>query len=261
MKPALKVKNAQKKRTSRMKQKTVINRRQAEALLFPIAKFLQIGGLSQKDAGAIFSTAYRKALTKQELKIQHIGHHTHYQDIIGLWTKGRQFVSNTGCPRLLEETGRNSFATLVHEASPKYNPNEVLKILLRYGNVRQTRARKYKLVRRFFVSNTPNSIAFEPIAYFLADASTTARHLLKRNINSRGPSHYWRRVETTELSDTLARKFSLFAKERSLTFLEELDDWLDAHKSESQRKHKKRRRVGVGVFSVYSDPEVIDPSA
>src|SRR5688500_7023240 len=132
-----------------IKPKTVINRRRAESLLFPLAKFLEIGGLNQKDAEASFSAAYRKALTKQDLKIQHIGHHTRYQDIIGLWTKDKRFVSNVGHPRVLEETGKNSFATLVHEASPKSELSDVLSIFLRYGNVRRTRSGKYKLVRRF----------------------------------------------------------------------------------------------------------------
>jgi hypothetical protein len=200
-------------------------------------------------------------LAKRELKIQHIGHYMGYQEIIALWIKDKRFISNTGHPRLLEETGKNSFATLVREISPNSDSGDALAIFLRYGNVRRTRTGKYKLVRRFFVSDIPGKIAFEPIAYFLTDASTTARHLLRRNENSRGPSHYWRKAETTELSDAHARKFSLFAKERSITFLEELDDWLDAHKNEGRRKLKKRRRVGVGVFSVYSDPEVIDASA
>jgi len=244
-----------------MKPKTIISRHQAESLLFPLAMFLQIGGLSQKEAEASFSATFKKATAKHDLKIQHIGHHTRYQDIIGVWTKDKSFVSEAGQPRLLEPRGKNSFAALVRQVSPQAKASEVLAVFLRYGNVRKTREGKYELIRRFFVSNTPGTIAFEPIAKFVADVSTTARHLLSRKKDQGGLSHFWKRVETTELSDALARRFSAFAKERSQTFLEELDDWLDAHKSESRRKHKKRRRVGVGVFSVYSDPEVIDSIA
>jgi len=244
-----------------MKQKTIISRRQAESLLFPLAMFLQVGGLSQKEAESSFSATFKKAMAKHDLKIQHIGPYTRYQDIIAVWTKDKRFVSETGQPRLLELRGRNSFAALVRQISPQSKASEVLAVFLRYGNVRRTRTGKYQLIRRFFVSNTPASIAFEPIAKFVADVSTTARHLLRRKKDQGGLSHFWKRAETTELSDALARKFSSFAKERSQTFLEELDDWLDAHKSESRRKHKKRRRVGVGIFSVYSDPEVIDSTA
>jgi hypothetical protein len=244
--------------TPLMRRKMNISPRQAESLLFPLAMFLEIGGLSQKDAESSFASAYKKALIKRDLKIQHIGHHTRYQDMIWLWTKDKRFVSDTGQPRVLSGNGKNSFATLVREASPVSDPKDVLRIFLKFGNIRRTRSGDYKLVRSYFVSNTPDSIAFEPIAKFVADVSTTATHLLKRKKGLRGPSHFWKRVETTELSDALARKFSSFAKERSQTFLEELDDWLGAHKSDSLRKYKRRRRVGVGVFSVFSDPEIVD---
>jgi hypothetical protein len=94
-------------------------------------------------------------------------------------------------------------------------------------------------VKDLCVSHASDSVAFEPIAYFLADASVTARRLLGRDHKLQDPNLFWRKVETADLSEALARRFSLFVKERSLTFLEELDDWLDAHKRASRRKNKK----------------------
>jgi hypothetical protein len=44
-----------------------------------------------------------------------------------------------------------------------------------------------------------------------------------------------------------------FAKERSMLFLEEMDDWLQAHASAKAHGSKKRLRVGLGLFSIYSD--------
>jgi hypothetical protein len=64
-------------------------------------------------------------------------------------------------------------------------------------------------------------------------------------------------VETTGLSETTANKFIAFVRDRSLDFLEELDDWLEAHRGgeSKNRGSRKFRRVGLGLFSIHSDFE------
>jgi hypothetical protein len=68
---------------------------------------------------------------------------------------------------------------------------------------------------------------------------------------------FWRKVEATGLSKAAAVEFTEFAATRSLEFLEELDDWLEARRNPTQ-KHRGHhlRRVGVGLFPIYSNPEV-----
>jgi hypothetical protein len=52
--------------------------------------------------------------------------------------------------------------------------------------------------------------------------------------------------------------FTQFVASRSLEFLEELDDWLETHRCAPRRKRSAHhsRRVGIGLFSIYSNPEM-----
>jgi len=95
-------------------------------------------------------------------------------------------------------------------------------------------------------------MAFEPIACFLNDASSTLTHTLKNTSTSAGPDLFWRTVESVQLSKPNAKKFVEFAKQRSLLFLFEMDDWLQAHASLQVHNNKKKIRVGLGLFSIYS---------
>ena len=126
---------------------------------------------------------------------------------------------------------------------------------MEYGNVRKDKGGKYRLVRPFFVVSSQTKMAFEPVAAFLSDASSTLSKILRHPRNSRTPQLFWRKVESTRVSNTDAEKFNAFASERSLLFLEEIDDWLEAHGRNVRKANGVSRRVGLGVFLIHSDPE------
>jgi hypothetical protein len=237
--------------------KTIIDPERAAALLFPLAAFLKAGGLTQSAAQASFATAFARALKESRRRFDHIGHPTRYADIVGLWTRDQRFLDRDGRPRLLSARGKNGFSSLVRESSPDSNPEEVLSVFLRYGNVRKTRARYYELVRPFFFSTRRKSMAFEPMAYFLSDASITLGRILRRKRGSRSPEVFWRKVESVDISDAHVKEFIEYVRERSLTFLEEVDDWLEAHRTTRKNRNNRvaTRRIGLGLFSIYSDPE------
>jgi hypothetical protein len=131
---------------------------------------------------------------------------------------------------------------------------------MRYRNVRRLKSGKYSLANPFFHTNRDKTAAFEPVALFLSDASATLSQILKRHPRTRQPERFWRKVETTDVSEAIARKFAAFARERSLLFLEELDEWLEAHRDVPTRHVRKRRRVGLGLFSIHSDYESASPT-
>jgi hypothetical protein len=117
---------------------------------------------------------------------------------------------------------------------------------------------RLQLTRPFFFTSSEKSMAFEPMAYFLSDASATLSRILKRRHrrhHSRTPELFWRKVESTCVSEAVAKKFTIFTTERCLLFLEELDDWLQAHSPGETNGKRKGRRVGLGLFSIYSDLE------
>jgi hypothetical protein len=246
--------------------RTRIDHKRAQALLFPIAAFLLAGGLGKKKAQQSFERAIKEAQTfVGGRRIDHIGHPTHYADIVARWAHDKRFVEDNGRPRLLELRGKNSFSSLVHGIGRSLHPESVLTVLTRYGNVRKTKAGRYALVRPFFFTSTDRTMAFEPIAYFLADASSTLSRILKRTKRTRGPELFWRKVESIGLSERAAKSFTAFARDRSLDFLEELDDWLEARRASESGKGGPGllRRVGLGLFSIQSDIETprLGPSA
>ena len=238
-----------------------IDRKKAESVLFPITAFLYGGGLSKQEATSVFSSVYDRAVkTLHSLGLEYIGHTSLYADVISLWIRDKRFLDKLGRPRELLLQGKASFRTLVRLIQPKANPKDVLSILIKCGNVRRTGKEKYALVQDFFKTDGPKTIAFEPNAYFLSDAGMTLWRMFIGNKSARFPKPFWRKADTYGLSDALARKFSDFARERTLLFVDELDDWLKAHEDNS-RARKARRRVGVGVFSIFSDPEINNPGA
>jgi hypothetical protein len=231
--------------------------------LFPIAAFLRAGGVTKKAAshrlGAAFDSARKLAKAR---RIEHIGHPMLYADIVALWAHDLRFVDETGRPRSLALEGRNEFIALVRTVDREADAREVLGVLTRFGNVRRARNGKYRLVRPLFFTSTSKTMAFEPMAYFLSDASATLGRILKRTNRSRGPEVFWRKVESAGLSPVDARRFVAFVRERGQEFLEELDDWLEARAVRQNTKTRRGlRRVGIGMFSIDSSAELTRPRA
>jgi hypothetical protein len=240
---------------------TTIDSRRASALLFPIAAFLRAGGMTNQEALDIFAAALKKvSKTSVGRKMEHIGHPTRYADIVAMWVRNKRFLDRRGWPRALPMEGRAGFAVLVRTVAEHADPATVLSVLKRYGNVKRTKEGKYELIRPFFYTSSPNTMAYEPVAYFLSDASSTLSRILKRSKRWRGPDLFWQKTENVRISEATAKRFTAFAKERSLLFLDELDDWLEAHSERKKSGSHQQRRVGLGIFSIYSDRESSDVS-
>ncbi len=212
--------------------------------------------MPRKQAIDLFSAAFKSLdIGPAGRKMEHIGHPTHYADVVSMWVRSKRYLTPNGYPKTLPLKGRNGFASIVRQVSPGADPRSVLAVLMRFKNVRQSKDGTYQLIRPFFYTSGPTSMAFEPVAYFLSDASATLGRILKKSPKSHGPDLFWQKTESTRISDATARKFAAFAKERSLVFLDEMDDWLEAHSASESSRCKSRRRVGLGIFSIYSDRE------
>jgi uncharacterized protein DUF6502 len=239
--------------------KTRISPRRADALLFPIAALLRAGGLSKRSAtkrlAAVFDRAGKLAGAR---RIEHIGRPVLYNDIVARWRQDPRFLDSMGRPRALSIKGKNQFSTLIREIDSACDPRRVMTVLVRFGNVRRASNSTYKLVRPLFFSSTDKALAFEPIAYFISDASLTLSHILRRTRRTRAPELFWRTVECTGLSTESARDFVAFANERGQEFLEEVDEWLEARarRGGSSRQRRRRRRVGLGLFSIDSENDL-----
>lgn len=238
------------------RRKTVIRSKQAVALLYPIAAFLNSGGMSRAQSVAALTAAIDKVYRPQgKRELEHIGTFRRYADMIATWTRKRRFLDSRGRPKSLPLTGANSFSVLARSAGAGRDPKKALSVLIRYRNVRKLRNGRIQMVSTFFRASAGSRMAFEPIVYFLNDATSTLTHTLESTEAQVRPDSFWRKVDSTRVSKGDMERFFDFAKERSLIFLEELDDWLRAHARPKYHSGKRQMRVGLGLFSIYSRRE------
>jgi hypothetical protein len=174
-----------------------------------------------------------------------------YADIVALWSHDARFLDSEGRPRPLALDGKDELRALIRKIDPTRDPHYVIRVLTRFGNVRRGRNGRYRLVKPLFFTSTSNTMAFEPMAYFLSDASSTLGRILRRTRRTRSPELFWRKVECSGISAENARRFVAFVRERGQDFLEEIDDWLEA-RAGRRRSRKRPRRVGLGLFSIDS---------
>jgi Family of unknown function (DUF6502) len=233
--------------------KTVISRGQAISLLHPIAAFFNSGGLSRDQALNALSAAIENVCREARKRdLEHIGAPACYAELIAAWTRDRRFLDSNGRPRALALSGPRGFTALAKLAAPGESGKSLLRVLIRYRNVRKLSSGKIQLVSPFFHATTHTKMAFEPMVLFLNDATSTMTRILRNPGEVRGPEPFWRKVETVRMSKAAAKKFSEYARERSLMFLEEMDDWQRAHTKGSSARARKSARVGLGLFSIYS---------
>jgi hypothetical protein len=238
---------------SAKRKKMAITRDQAVSLLYPIATFYNRVGLSRSQLLTAVTAAIDEVRAPTRRRLENIGMPTCYADVIGTWSRDRKFLDSRGRPRKLALSGTNGFSALVGRTCGDQDPKKLLSVLIRYKNVRRLNNGTYQLVSPFFCATAGSKVAFEPVAYFLNDVSAALTQMLKNSSGSPRAAHFWRTVESARISPRNAKKFGIFARERSLIFLEELDDWLLAHSDPSYRGAGKHLRVGLGLFSICSN--------
>jgi len=232
--------------------KMVITRDQAISLLYPIAAFFNKVGMSRSQSLAALTAAIDDVCGPAGKRLEQIGTPTYYADVIAAWSRERRFLDSRGRPRALTLSGANGFAALVKTACAVQDPKRLLSVLIRYKNVRRLKNGRFQLVSPFFRATAGSKVAFEPVAYFLNDVTVALTHMLRNSRTAPEARHFWRRVESARISPHDAKKFVAFARERSLMFLEDLDDWLLSHSDNRSRCVAKNVRVGLGLFSIYS---------
>lgn len=232
--------------------KMTIGKDQAIFLLYPIAAFLDKVGMTRSQSLAALTAAIDDVSGPVGKRLERIGSPTCYADVIAAWSRERRFLDSRGRPRALTLSGTDGFAALARSACAGQDPKRLLRVLIRYKNVRRLKNGRFQLLSPFFRVSTGSKVAFEPGACFLNDVTMALTHMLR---NSRTPPkapHFWRRVESARISPRDAKKFMAFARDRSLIFLEDLDDWLLSHSDSKSRGVAKMVRVGLGLFSIYS---------
>ena len=124
-------------------------------------------------------------------------------------------------------------------------------MLVEFGIVNRVASGKYRLVRRMVDFGHSEYLPFEPNFRFLVDATRVTTSRLRDA--KKTPGLFWQCADNSRIDARHAREFLRFAQQRSLSFMHEMNDWLDQH--ECKRPYLKRRgiqlkRLGVGLFGI-----------
>jgi hypothetical protein len=219
-------------------------------LLAPIAAFLIKSGLSRTQLLADCRSAIRHAAASK-LKVTHLGIGEQATSIVNRWLRDPFYLNNVGRPAELPLKGSCSIVSLVRESGSGVAPSAALSMLLEFGIVREVSSGRYRLLRRLVDFGHPEYLPFEPSFRFLVDATRVSTKRLRNAKET--PGLFWQCADNSKIDARLAREFLRFAHQRSLSFMHEINDWLDEHeckRSQSIKKGAHLKRLGIGLFSI-----------
>jgi len=219
-------------------------------LLIPIMAFLHKSGISK----ATLLTECREAIqaaSSSKLKIVHVSIDQDLIGIINRWLKDPVFLNSSGRPDELPLSGKRSVRSLVRASRTKVSPKKALTLMTTYGVATKVSSGKYRLVRRLMDYGHTKYLPFEPSYRFLVDAAKVSTKRLRRTDKRAGL--FWQCADNPRIDSRKMREFMQFAQQRGLSFMHEINDWLDEHDCATSRVTKRRqtlKRIGVGLFGI-----------
>lgn len=231
----------------------------AEELLEPVLSFLKQAGISEANAAKAFKRAWNKSSGKRSsaVALESLKDPQPYVDLVAAWSRRSEFLSKDGLPRDLPIGGRNGFSSMVRKVAPTLEPKKALLLLHAYGNVERLPDGKVRLTKPFFHIKSDKQLAFEPSVRFLLDAARNVKQSLHdargKGSQVKAPS-FWRTVDSKNLPLARRQAYLAFVKELSLTFLQDVDDWLSENSVETSGPARVAR-VGLGLFTIGTAPE------
>ena len=219
-------------------------------LLVPIAAFLLKSGLSRAQLLSEFRLAIRRA-GGSKLKVTHLQIGEEVSSIVNRWLRDPTFLNTVGRPAELPLRGSRSIAALVRASRANISPTAAVNMLVEFGIAREVATRKYRLVRRLVDFGHSEYLPFEPNFRFLVDATKVSTSKLRKPTGT--PGLFWQCADNPRIDARHASEFLRFAQQRSLSFMHEINDWLDEHESKRSRSSGKRihlKRLGIGLFGI-----------
>jgi hypothetical protein len=223
-------------------------------LLSPTVAFFKALGMDLQQIQNIVSHTYSKVGNFKDYK--KIDHSPDNLDVIGAdvvskWTRSSIFLDSQGQPKVLPLKGKNSFFSLVRAVDQTCDPMELLNILTRYKTIEKINNKNhYKLKVQYSKTNSDNRISINSTTSFLWDVNKTIFHLLKRRVNKGKKDPFWLQAHIDCLAKKDIEKFMTFMRERTMLFILEADDWLEAHRTKKKTDNRKAvQRVGLGIFT------------
>jgi hypothetical protein len=219
-------------------------------LLRPIAAFLIKSGLPRAQLQIEFRSALRLA-SASKLKVTHLNIGEEATSIVNRWLRDPKFLNGVGQPAELTLNGALSVKALARASRAKVSPRVALNMLVEFGIVRKVASGKYRLIQRLVDFGHPEYLPFEPNFRFLVDATKVSTNKLRNPKGKQGL--FWQCADNPRIDARRAGDFLRFARQRSLSFMHEINDWLDQHEDKRSHStgHKIRlKRVGIGLFGI-----------
>lgn len=227
-----------------------ITRQIRRDLLAPVMALLYKSGIPKSKLLSECKAAIRSA-SSSKLKIIHTSISHEVTGIVNRWLRDPEFLNSAGRPDDLPFSGKRSIKALVKACGTAVSPKAVLELMVSFRVAQPVRSGKYRLVRRMMVYGHPKYLPFEPTFRFLTDAARVST----RNLwNSKSPpTLFWQCADNPKIEARRLREFMQFAQQRGLSFMHEMNDWLDEHEyieRKPGKDAKKLKRIGVGLFGI-----------
>lgn len=223
------------------------------ALIGPLIGFLHNSGFSGKAILAECRAAIQDVRTaRAKLPVVHVDFGKDAIDIVNRWLRDPKYLNRHGRPDELPLRGPRSMTSLVKDCKVSVKPMKALLHLLNYQMVTQVASKKYRLVGKYMVFWHKEYLPFEPNFQFLVDATRAAINRLQR------PKErlFWQCADSSRIHPRMTKEFLGFVKRRGLSYMHEINDWLDEHEIRVTRVKGRTiptKRLGISLFSIASD--------
>lgn len=218
------------------------------ALIEPILGFLYQSGFSKKSLLSECRSAVQKAESKpSKLPVSHINFGKDAIDIVNRWLRDPKYLNRYGRPDELPLSGSRSLTSLVRDCRVEVSTNSALLNLLSFRIVTQVASKKYRLLSRSMTFWHADHLPFEPNFRFLVDATRAALSRLQRPKSGL----FWLCADNPRIHARMSKEFKTFVKQRGLSFLHEINDWLDEHEIRDANAAKRKipmKRLGVSML-------------
>lgn len=224
-------------------------------LLVPIVEFLKRSGFSETK----LQSEWRRAIqlcerAKRGVKVVHIGYEQLGLTLVTRWLRDPEYLNHAGRPDDLPIRGKRSITSLLKACGIQHPAAAVLYSLAQFGTVKKIAPNRFRLVKRAVNYEVPRYVPFEPSLQFLVDAVRASTW--GSGMKPKARRLFWQNVASDNVPLKHSAEFLRFAKDRGLSFLHEINDWLEAHETSPgtnvpiKKPKRSHHRLGIGLFGV-----------
>ena len=166
--------------------------------------------------------------------------------ILSAWHDDPVFLDTNGRPRVLARSGADpSIELLMERFAGDIPASSLLREMLNVGAVEQVARRKFEVKKRAYVPATTDPKFLIQVGSVLEDVAETLIYNVHRD-EQRDIGRFQRRA-TELVPERELPAFTAFARDKAMSFLETIDDWII-----ERRRHAKKSdrlvRTGIGVY-------------